>query len=789
MTYKRIPGGEITPKSGVPWTKDEIEEVYKLYIEIEGKGIHEHNKKIQQLAAKLERAVRATEAQLLMFRALSKGKNYSRKNMNKICEEVWEVNEGQIGNITIENKMNSKLINQINDQPDILLTWAGHQSGGVRKPFTRDSGRPSGTVIRTKLVNKIDVWVNDLVKGNSVPRILLLIGGPGNGKTDALEYLIDRLDLKTNNLNQFYDSFSKIFQPNSGNIPRIGKVELIEELNGLNRIEIVQDASVGEKLESKEECLLQDLKRAGDNLNTIYIACVNKGILSDSISYANKLGHPQLELLQVISENLSATVNFKSLWPLEANETIAIWPMDVESLVKPLSGKTSSPFHEIVISAINQEKWQYCSSCLSAEYCPFYLNITDLSKEDNLDNLARILHRFEIVSSKRFSFRDLYSLVAQLIIGHEDDFGSLRPCKWIHKQIEDMNRSHIDFKSIFNLSSHLYPNQLFSEWPKFTQVSKGNSYKNAFAFIKQSDGSIKNFFSVLGYRKHSSKSHISSLLTNQLAPNLDPAAISGEELKYREEDFTISKIEDLFSNSISLGVTPFKMHLNSLESKMFYFLENAEFEIHNINSNKSLNSQFQFIENILKSFACRYLKRILGTKNGITKDHEFLGNYIKLMKFDNKKDLRSISKLFEKLLHEDERFVISLTNTFGQPTSEAIRNTYLKVKKIELSESFPNRCYDGVPRNYFPIISILGYNINITYVLYKSLCKIDTGLNQSSLPSEIKAMLDSLVSKVGGKIVRDPNYLRNSQIVPGMQRFFFEVDGTDLDFVNTKSIY
>ena len=63
MKYRRIVGGERTEKSGDPWSKQELIRVYKLFIELNGIGIHERNPKIQELAKLLNRSTRSTEAQ------------------------------------------------------------------------------------------------------------------------------------------------------------------------------------------------------------------------------------------------------------------------------------------------------------------------------------------------------------------------------------------------------------------------------------------------------------------------------------------------------------------------------------------------------------------------------------------------------------------------------------------------------------------------------------------------------------------------------------------------------
>lgn len=86
----RIKGGEKNLKSGQRWTKEELNKVLELYISNRDLKIHESNKEIQNLAAKLERTARSVEAQLLMFRNLDKFGFYSFRNMNTTCKQLWK---------------------------------------------------------------------------------------------------------------------------------------------------------------------------------------------------------------------------------------------------------------------------------------------------------------------------------------------------------------------------------------------------------------------------------------------------------------------------------------------------------------------------------------------------------------------------------------------------------------------------------------------------------------------------------------------------------------------------
>jgi len=95
VQYKRILGGEKNELSGSTFTKEELEKICDLYIELGGVGIHEHNPKIQYLAEKLNRTIRSVENQLLGFKKVDTGE-IGRKNFNKLIPEIWEKKKNEL---------------------------------------------------------------------------------------------------------------------------------------------------------------------------------------------------------------------------------------------------------------------------------------------------------------------------------------------------------------------------------------------------------------------------------------------------------------------------------------------------------------------------------------------------------------------------------------------------------------------------------------------------------------------------------------------------------------------
>ena len=149
--------------------------------------------------------------------------------------------------------------------PAAFINWAGSKSGGVRTPFIQTSGRPAGKKIDTPLTKRLDNWILDLVKGADVPRAVLLIGGPGNGKTDAVEACIERLDKEINAGGALVERFSSQYAVGPGNLPpRKSIVEFSDlfrlPINLTSEIQLIQDATEKDSNRSDEapEALLNE---------------------------------------------------------------------------------------------------------------------------------------------------------------------------------------------------------------------------------------------------------------------------------------------------------------------------------------------------------------------------------------------------------------------------------------------------------------------------------------------------------------------------------------------------
>lgn len=112
--YTRIKGGEKNEKTGIDWTRPELEKVYELYIEIGGIGIHERNPKIHDLAKRLDRTPRSVENQLLGFRKIDKGET-GRQNYNRLISVIWKAKTEQKTAISEEDGFHFRISSALKD--------------------------------------------------------------------------------------------------------------------------------------------------------------------------------------------------------------------------------------------------------------------------------------------------------------------------------------------------------------------------------------------------------------------------------------------------------------------------------------------------------------------------------------------------------------------------------------------------------------------------------------------------------------------------------------------------
>ncbi|HIB69653.1 MAG TPA: hypothetical protein EYO33_32390, partial [Phycisphaerales bacterium] len=176
-------------------------------------------------------------------------------------------------------------------------------------------------------MHRLNQWVSDLVSSKGGPRAVLLVGGPGNGKTDAVEGCIEAFDAALGAGGELLERFASEYRVTAEQIPpRKVTIDVTSfpnsaGLGDIATISLVQDATENDPVRhaSAEDLLLDDLSDILEpDRPGIFLCCVNRGILASVASLAAASGeHAETEsLVSSITAAATSGPNQPPCWPL-----------------------------------------------------------------------------------------------------------------------------------------------------------------------------------------------------------------------------------------------------------------------------------------------------------------------------------------------------------------------------------------------------------------------------------------------------------------------------------------
>jgi hypothetical protein len=675
--------------------------------------------------------------------------------------------------------------------PDALVKWAGHREGGVRLPFVEESGRPTGKQIETPLVHRLSSWAQEAVESAKAPRVVMLVGGPGNGKTDAIEGCIHSLAAAIGADCDLVEQFRTAYAVEGGGIPPrkvvIDSSSLKSSYEQLpfSSISLVQDATEGDPHtgSSAELCLLDDLAAvAAEGYSGLYLCCVNRGIVAHAAKVASNTDRYSAlrPIIDAITQSVTSKPDAPSCWPLENNEGIAVWPMDVESLFEQQKkGGRKSVAFEVFEQLLAEERWR--ETCEAGSRCPFCQNRKILSVEGRLDSLIQLLRDYELVSGKRWSFRDLFSLISYLLVG---DYSELEvqgkrvtPCKWAAFQLSLVDANNPAKRgadrALYLLASRLYHHRLFPNWPRFESEDYRQAKREVFGAevtepgLKLGQGLFR-FLAASKRQSQRSSGYVPDRVRDSLAPTLDPALLAGaNRTLFRAKDkneYSVSEVEDRFSLSVAAGLDLVSSRLETLERDLLRRLADADESLSEDNFSRAKARHARLLQATIRQFSVRLVKRSLGVKYGLWSHYEHLRDYEAIR--EDTKALTDVRKVLRKLLHDESgHFRAYLATTFGQPVAQRSREVSLLLNKTVAVKPKVDLGSAGRPPDPLPYLLVEGHFVGLTFDLYRSLKAVYSGLHPASLPSEIYALLDRVKALVSGVVVRDEDALMNDPTI------------------------
>ncbi|WDJ83438.1 hypothetical protein JH274_09620 [Xanthomonas campestris pv. incanae] len=683
--------------------------------------------------------------------------------------------------------------------PKDLLEWAGHHSGGVKRLFDPGSGRPGKELLRTRLISRLEAWAQEAASGApGTPRILLLVGGPGNGKTEAIEHTINCLDEGLAAKGKLIESLSEAFHPPAGKaVARVVDVDAgnLAAAPRQMQLSIVQDASAtaGHEGRPAPELLVEELLGLLDSSTSgrYYLCCVNRGVLDDALIHALDHGLGQArDLLEAVTRSVSLSSTAPSCWPLGDFPEVAVWPMDVESLLVSPGDGLPSPASTLLAYATSPTHWPGAGECPAGDDCPFCHSQRLLAREEPRIALRQILRWYELASGKRWSFRDLFSLVSYLLAGSrpagQEQQGA--PCQWAAYLMEQdrtgeqaSNPRRQQLTAAFHLATSSYQHALFHRWDPEAASALRHGIRDL-ALDKESPGArvLLGLQHFLQERKDSYlPAAIGSLLEN-LVDLLDPAMASPdvEVAVSGRSKVLLGELDTRFSRSIVGGIDFLRKYqvLAKNELELLRKLAKADDLLSSSSTRRRNPAAASRLQRIVRDFACRLVRRSVCTRSAIVADVNILEAFRQVVEDDDRgQRLFDVAKQVKNLLNNGQDFEVSLTTTFGQPLPPQQRQAILvvpvrQVRMLRLSTA-------GRPRSPLCFLEVGSgqslQSIALTYELFKAVKELERGLSPASLPRTVVALLDTTKARLSGPIVRDPGILGDARIRIG-------ADGTEV---------
>jgi hypothetical protein len=613
--------------------------------------------------------------------------------------------------------------------------------------------------------------------------VVLLVGGPGNGKTEAIERTMEWLDRALGCEGRLIERLALEFRPAEGKVPRLVQIDAgatCASGAGTLRLSVVQDASVvaGSTGRTAADLLIEELRDVAAGRDSgIYLCCVNRGVLDDAlIAAAEAELLNERVLLETITRSVSLLPDAPSCWPLEGYPSIAVWPMDMESLLAGTASGDAAPAIEIVRHAVDEGMWPPIGSCAAGPRCPFCTSREQLSREREQGALLSLLRWYELGSGKRWSFRDLFSLFSYLLAGHRDEASSaeLSPCEWAaalmiadERALRNDRPSRHTSAAIFQLVAAQYHHALFHQWDREAGPSLQRDLKELGLHDNNTAMGLQYF---LASRRSPYLPAMIEAAVDGLSSMLDPALTTPDTTVAvsRNTSYVLRDIDLRFSRSVGEGLDYVRRSriLTLLEVELISRLAELDSFLSRQDVRRKRPATATRVQRLVRDFACRLVRRSIGVRTAAVLDASVLSNFQDVVDDPSDHRIDEVAREIEHLLNREQYFEVSLTTTFGQPLPPANGQATLVVQRRDVQPAPTSAA--GRPPAPLKFLEVgEGASVQavaLTYDLFKAVREIERGMSVASLPRSVLALLDTTAARLAGPIVRDEAVLRRAII-------------------------
>jgi len=328
------------------------------------------------------------------------------------------------------------------------------------------------------------------------------------------------------------------------------------------------------------------------------------------------------------------------------------------------------------------------------------------------------------------------------------------------------------FSSKYQLVATQYQHALFGKWP----TGGIRKLRADLVDLKLTDDAafMGLYFFLLNTRSRSAPPTLESQL-DTITDMLDPAIADPDMPVELSKQTTIlyRDIDTRFSQSIAEGLSFINKYkcITKLEVELLRDLSESEARLLDSEAARNRSASVARIRAFVRDFACRLVRRSIGTRAGAVRDSKVLAQFQKVVAGDVAL-MHEAAKQVESLLNDKEKFVVGLNTTFGEPMPPLSRRAVLtttkqkvRIQKVTGGER---------PQVAFRFLAVgSGGNeqtIPLTYELYRSVFELKRGMSPAALPREVVALLDTTRAKLAGQVVRSSESLEGGEIRIGTRK-------------------
>lgn len=680
--------------------------------------------------------------------------------------------------------LNAKQNNNLTMNIDQLFDWQSNKNGGVCIAFT-DRGRPTGEVIRNEIVDGIDYWIENLLGLDSPMLKVFLIGGPGNGKTDALEYCVSKI--------------AQQFDPSGAIIREIKEQSKLPQRSIIvegfplgapfDRMVLVQDASIGTENQSAADAFVADYQYMMDDY-TLYVCCINRGILDDALVSCQTVGLEdkyQFFKFLLVGLNSEAPMPLQT-WPCNfGSKRIGIWPMEYNSLFEERGGRPSV-FVQLMSKALNHEGWkelqvEYESKGINPSYCPLLIGRGDfLMDMERLKAVGQIFREYELIENKRLTFREVLALVVYLLLGLDQDYGQMDPNSIVHRYMiselgryRDREGSVEGYVQLFKLCLMQPSFRLFNKWPNI-QTMLLEKVASSLERMAISNGfkALSAFMELFRGLRFASPRNDAEKTLQDVGTLLDPALAQEASAIGQARGFDPVSIGIEIQGSVEELAKSMETNMNMsvLDKEFMKFMVRVESELELIrleNNSNSVNSLVDRLTTIGRKVVASYVKRKLGFSVGVT----WCSDEIRSFREYQGVNTEEIRGLIDTVIgikrngmmqgHLLGTVSVNPNSTFGQPQFPSNRISISSTILYDLKISKYERDMQGFHQPY-PAGSYLSltlhqgqgplpaFTVPFSYGLYSAILDIKAGIRMGTLSRDIVASFQRMRSFLEGQL-------------------------------------